>query len=75
MLFGSFIKIQLNLDLFVQPALTEVSKWLSSFFKAMFPAVNDLQVSKLKKADVPCISSWILNDSTGVVEVINKLTL
>ncbi len=55
--------------------LTEVSKWPSSFFKAMFPAVNDLWVSKLKKADVPCISSWILNDSTGVVEVINKLTL
>jgi hypothetical protein len=56
-------------------SLTEVSKWLSSFFKAMFPAVNDLWVSKLKKADVPCISSWILNDSTGVGEVINKLTL
>jgi len=55
--------------------LTEVSKWLSSFFKAMFPAVNDLWVSKLKKADVPCVSSWILNDSTGVVEVINKLNL
>jgi hypothetical protein len=32
-------------------------------------------VSKLKKADVPCDSSWILNDSTGVVEVINKLNL
>jgi hypothetical protein len=30
-------------------------------------------VSKLKKADVPCDSSWILNDSTGVVEVINNL--
>ncbi len=56
-------------------SLTEVSKWLSSFFKAMFPAVSDLWVSKLKKADIPCISSWILNDSTGVVEVINKLTL
>jgi predicted transcriptional regulator len=28
----------------------------------------------LKKADVPCVS-WILNDSTGVVEVINKLNL
>jgi hypothetical protein len=55
--------------------LTEVSKWLSSFFKAMFPAVNDLWVSKLKKADIPCISSSILNDSIGVVEVINKLTL
>jgi hypothetical protein len=69
-LFGSFIKIGLNLDLFVQPAphlFIEVSKWLSSFFKAMFPVVNDLWVSKLKKADVPCISSWILNDSTGVV--------
>jgi hypothetical protein len=38
----------------------------------MFPMVNDLWVSKLKKADVPCDSSWILNDSTGVVEVINN---
>jgi hypothetical protein len=25
----------------------------------MFPAVNDIWVSKLKKADVPCVSSWI----------------
>jgi hypothetical protein len=39
----------------------------------MFPMVNDLWVSKLKKADVPCDSSWILNDSTGVVEVIYNL--
>jgi hypothetical protein len=39
----------------------------------MSPMVNDLWVSKLKKADVPCDSSWILNDSTGVVEVINNL--
>jgi hypothetical protein len=75
-LFGSFIKTQLNRDLFVQPALLlYVSKWLSSFFKVMFPVVNILRVSKLKKADVPCVSSWILNDSTGVVEVINKLNL
>jgi hypothetical protein len=29
----------------------------------MFPTVNDLWVSKLKKAAVPCDSSWILNDS------------
>jgi len=43
-------------------SLTEVSKWLSSFFKAMFPVVNDIWASKLKKADVPCVSSWILND-------------
>jgi hypothetical protein len=41
----------------------------------MFPMVNDFWVSKLKKADVPCDNSWILNDSTGVVEVINKLNL
>jgi len=41
----------------------------------VFPTVNDLWVSKLKKADVPCDSSWILNHSTGVVEVINKLNL
>jgi hypothetical protein len=32
-------------------------------------------VSKLKKANIPCNSSWILNDSTGVVEVINNLNL
>jgi len=44
-------------------SLTDVSKWLYSFFKTMFPTVNDLWVSKLKKADVPCDSSWILNDS------------
>ncbi len=53
--------------------LNDVSKWPCSFFKAMFPTVNDLWVSKLKKTDVPCDSSWILNDSTGVVEVINNL--
>ncbi len=41
----------------------------------MFPTVNDLWVSILKKADVPCDNSWILNDSTGVVEVINNLGL
>jgi len=51
-------------------SLTEVSRGLSSFFKAMFPVVNDLFLSKLKKAEVPCVSSWILTDSTGVVEVI-----
>jgi len=54
-------------------SLTDVSKWPCSFFKAMFPTVNDLWVSKLKKPDVPCDNSWILNDSTGVVEVINNL--
>jgi hypothetical protein len=54
-------------------SLTDVSKWLCFFFKAMFPTVNHLWVSKLKKADVPCDSSWILNGSTGVVEVINNL--
>jgi len=43
--------------------------------KLCFPTVNDPWVSKLKKADVPCDSSWILNDSTGVVEVINSLNL
>jgi hypothetical protein len=41
----------------------------------MFLTVNDLWVSKLKKADVPCDSGWILNDNIGVVEVINKLNL
>jgi len=51
-------------------SLTNVSKWLCFFFKAMFPMVNDLWVSKLKKRNVPYDNSWILNDSTGVVEVI-----
>jgi hypothetical protein len=37
--------------------LSDVSKWLCSFFKAMFPTVNDLWVSKLKKTNVPCDSS------------------
>ncbi len=37
--------------------------------------VNDLWVSKLRKADVPCVQSWILNDSTGVVDVIKQLNL
>jgi hypothetical protein len=32
-------------------------------------------VSKLRKADVPCVSSWILNDSAGVVDVIKQLNL
>ncbi len=31
-------------------SLTDVSNWLCSFFKAMFPTVNDLWVSKLKKS-------------------------
>jgi hypothetical protein len=31
----------------------------------MFPIVNDLWVSKLKKADVPCDSSWILNEASS----------
>jgi hypothetical protein len=30
-------------------SLTDVSKWLCSFFKAMFPMVNDLWVLNLKK--------------------------
>ncbi len=47
-------------------------KWLSSFYKAIFPMVNDIWVSKLRKADVPCVHGWILNDSTGVVDVIKK---
>jgi hypothetical protein len=50
-------------------SLTEVSKWMSSFYKAIFLMVNDLWVSKLRKADVPCVS-WILNNFTGVVDVI-----
>ncbi len=41
----------------------------------MFHVVHDLWVSKLKKVDDPYVSSWILNDSTRAVEVINKLNL
>ncbi len=54
-------------------SLIVVSKWLCSFFKVMLPMVNDLWMSKPKKIDVPCDSSWIHNDSTRVVEVINNL--
>jgi hypothetical protein len=36
--------------------------------------VNDLWVSMLRKADVPCVS-WILNNFTGVVDVIKQLNL
>jgi hypothetical protein len=32
--------------------------------------VNDLWVSKLRKAHVPSVSCWILNDSTGIVDKI-----
>jgi hypothetical protein len=53
--------------------LIDVSKWLCSFFKVTFPMVNDLWVSKLKKTDVPCDSSWILNNSIGVVEGLYNL--
>jgi hypothetical protein len=35
--------------------------------------VNDLWVSKRRKADVPCVICWIFNDSTGVVEVIKQV--
>ncbi len=54
-------------------SLIDVSKWLCSFFKVTFPMVNDLWVSKLKKTDVPCDSSWILNNSIGVVEGLYNL--
>ncbi len=75
-LFGSLIKIQLNRDLFVQPAsLTEVSKWLSSVYKVICPTVNDLWVSKFRKVDVPCVSGWIVNDSTRIVDIIKQLNI
>jgi hypothetical protein len=35
--------------------------------------VNDLWVSKLRKVDVPCVSSCILNDFTGVMNVREQL--
>ncbi len=54
-------------------SLTDVSNWLCSFFKATFLMVNDLWVFKLKKANVPCDSSWILNDFIGMVEGLYNL--
>jgi hypothetical protein len=51
--------------------LTEVSKWLSSLYKAILPVVNDLLVSKLQEADVASQTSWSFKDSSGVVEVVN----
>ncbi len=54
-------------------SMTDVSKWLCYFFKTAFPTVNDLWVFKLKKADVPCDSSWIFNNSIGVVEGLYNL--
>jgi len=36
---------------------------------AVFPTVNNLWVAKLRKANVPYVSSRILNDSTGVVDL------
>ncbi len=51
--------------------LTEVSKWLSSLYKAILPVVNDLLVAKLQEADVASQTSWSFKDSSGVVEVVN----
>ncbi len=69
--------LQVSVQAFICAAsstsVTEVSKLLSSFYRAIFPRVNDLWVSKRGKADVPCVICWILNDSTGVVEVIKQL--
>ncbi len=60
----------------MQPAsLTEVSKWLSSFYKVICPTVNDLWVSKFRKVDVPCVSGWILNESTRIVDIIKQLNI
>ncbi len=54
-------------------SLTEVSKWLSSFYKAIFPMINDLWVSKHRNVQVPFGSHWILNDSTGVLDMAKLL--
>ncbi len=51
--------------------LTEVSKWLSSLYKAILLVVNDLLVAKLQEADVASQTSWSFIDSSGVVEVVN----
>jgi hypothetical protein len=75
-LFRSYIKTQLKPRLICVASstfFTYVSKWMCSFFKAMFLTVNDLWMSKLKKINIPCDSSWILNNSIGMVEAINYL--
>ncbi len=46
--------------------LTEVSKWLSSLYKAILLVVNDLLVAKLQEADVASQTSWSFKDSSGV---------
>ncbi len=56
-------------------SITDVSKGLSSFQKAITPSVNDLWVSKLRKALVASVVSWILNGSAGAVDGIELLYL
>jgi hypothetical protein len=51
--------------------LTEVSKWLSSLYKAILPVVNDLLVAKLQEADVASQTSCSFKDSSGVIDVVN----
>ena len=53
-------------------SLTDVSKWLSHCFKAILPNVHELWKDLLKKADVPASSCWILNDSVGVIPIVNE---
>jgi hypothetical protein len=54
-------------------SLTNVSKWLSSFQKALLPVVNDLWVSKLRKACVPYVSSWTLISEVDMMQLLSCL--
>jgi hypothetical protein len=54
-------------------SLTNVSKWLSSFHKALLPVVNDLWVSKLRKACVPSVSSWTLISEVDMIQLLSCL--
>ena len=54
-------------------SLTDVSKWLSHCFKAILPSVHELWKNLLEDVDVPTSSSWILNDSVGVIPIVKFL--
>ncbi len=72
--FGSFIKIQLNLDLFVQPALFLLLNFLSG--QVLSPKLCFLQSMAFgclnSKRQMFLVLVVEFSMTTGVVEVINK---
>jgi hypothetical protein len=74
-LFGSFIKIQLNLDLFVQPALFLLLKFSNGRVRSAKLFFLHLMTFGVKINNIPCVSSWILNNFPRVVDVIKQLNL